>query len=294
MNFTFTKSIVTKKFYKKIIGFASFVWGGTLVMNVATVFDGIVIAAVLPNGMASAAVYYLAQNVSGLMQAPQRAIVSSAVGPLSQAWREKDYSKINRIYHRSSINQLVFACAVFSLIWLNFDDGIYTFHLKPAYAYAKWIFFFIGLTKIIDMGTGLNGNIIATSTFWKFDFFTGLILMTMTIPMNYLLTKELYSIGTALSNLITFTIYNAIRYIFLLKKFKMQPFDIKTLYTILLTAIAFFICFWLFNDHKGFAWIVLRSFVFTGVFATGMFLLKLTPDALPVLLILKKKLGLKR
>lgn len=292
LHFTLVKSIVTKKFYKKIIGFASFVWGGAMVMNIATVFDGIVIAAVLPNGMAAAAVYYLAQNVSGLMQAPQRAIISSSIGPLSQAWREKDYAKINRIYHRSSINQLIFACAVFSLIWLNFDDGIYTFHLKPAYAYAKWIFFFIGMAKIIDMGTGLNGQIIGTSTFWKFDFLTGLILMAMTIPMNYLLTKEFYSIGTAMSNLITFTIYNTIRYLFLLKKFKMQPFDLKTLFTLLLTAAAFFICFWLFNDQRGFWWIVLRSSVFVGLFAPGMFLLKLTPDALPVLQTLKKKLGL--
>jgi O-antigen/teichoic acid export membrane protein len=294
LHFTFTKSIVTKKFRKKIMGFASFVWGGSMVINIATVFDGIVIAAVLPNGMASAAVYYLAQNISGLMQAPQRAIISSAIGPLSKAWREKNYSKINHIYHRSSINQIIFACAVFSLIWLNFDDGIYTFQLKPEYAYAKWIFFFIGMSKIVDMGTGLNGQIIGTSTFWRFDFFTGLILMAMTIPMNYFLTKEFYSIGTAMSNLITLTIYNAIRYMFLLKKFKMQPFDSKTLYTLLLGAVTFFICFILFKDQRGIWWIFLRSFVFIGLFAAGMFSLKLTPDASPVLLTLKKKLGFER
>ncbi|HWI92919.1 MAG TPA: oligosaccharide flippase family protein [Flavisolibacter sp.] len=291
LHFTLTKSTVTKKFFKKIVAFASFVWSGNIVMNIATVFDGIVIAAVLPNGMASAGVYYLAQNVSGLMQAPQRAIISSAIGPLSQAWKDKDYAKLNRIYHRSSINQLIFACAMFALIWLNFDDGISTFHLKPEYAYAKWIFFFIGMAKIIDMGTGLNGHIIATSTLWRFDFFTGLILMAMTIPMNYFLTKEFYSIGTAASNLITFSIYNTIRYLFLLKKFKMQPFDLKTLYTIILAATTFFICFWLFDTHKGFGWIVLRSSVFTAIFGTGMFLLKLTPDAMPVLITLKKKLG---
>ena len=263
-------------------------------MNIATVFDGIVIAAVMPNGMASAAIYYLAQNVSGLMQAPQRAIISSAVGPLSHAWKEKDYAKINRIYHRSSINQLIFACALFSLIWLNFDDGIATFHLKNDYSAAKWMFFFIGLARIVDMGTGLNGHIIATSTYWRFDFFTGLILMTLTIPLNYFFTKQMGGVGTALSNLISFTVYNFIRYLFLLKRFKMQPFDLKTFYTLVLTATVFFICFWLFNDQRGFWWIVLRSSLFTALFATGMFVLKLTPDALPVLLNLKKKLRLTR
>ena len=115
--------------------------------------------------------------------------------------------------------------------------------------------------------------------------------MAMTIPMNYFLTKEFYSIGTAASNLITFSIYNTIRYLFLLKKFKMQPFDLKTLYTLILAATAFFICFWLFDKQRGFGWIVLRSSVFAAIFGTGMFVLKLTPDAMPVLITLKKKLG---
>jgi O-antigen/teichoic acid export membrane protein len=292
LHFTLRKSIVTKKFYKKIAILSSFVWGGSVVMNIASVFDGIVIAAVLPNGMASAAVYYLAQNISGLMQAPQRAIISAAVGPLSLAWKEKDYSKINRIYHRSSINQLIFACALFCLIWLNFDDGIATFHLKTAYGAAKWIFFFIGMAKIIDMGTGLNGQIIATSTLWRFDFFTGLILMALTIPLNYVLTRYLGGVGTAISNLITFTIYNTIRYLFLWRRFKMQPFTAKTVYTILLATVVYFICFWLFDAYRGFLWIAVRSLAFVSLFAVGMFLLKLSPDALPVLDTVKKRLRL--
>jgi hypothetical protein len=71
----------------------------------------------------------------------------------------------------------------------------------------------------------------------------------------------------------------------------MQPFTSKSVYTILLAAATYYLCFWLFNDQSGFEWIVLRSAVFVGLFGTGMFLLKLTPDALPVLLTLKKKLG---
>jgi hypothetical protein len=74
----------------------------------------------------------------------------------------------------------------------------------------------------------------------------------------------------------------------------MQPFDLKTLYTIVLTAIVFFICFSIFDDYRGFWWIVIRSSVFVGLFGTGMFLLKLTPDALPVLLTVRKKLGFAR
>jgi O-antigen/teichoic acid export membrane protein len=291
LHFNFSISNVTRRFRKKIIQLASYVWGGGMLFNIAGVFDSIVIAAVMPNGMAHAGIYAMAQNISSLIQAPQRAIVSSAVGPLSQAWKEKDYAKIDKVYHRSSINQLIFSCAMFSLIWLNFDDGITTFHLQEDYRAAKWVFFYIGIYKIIDMGTGLNAQIIATSTFWRFEFISGVILLTLTLPLNWQLTRYYGVVGPAFSNLVTFSIYNLIRYMFLLRRFKMQPFTSKSVYTILLAAATYYLCFWLFNDQSGFEWIVLRSAVFVGLFGIGMFLLKLTPDALPVLLTLKKKLG---
>ncbi len=294
LHFTFSVSNVTRKFRKKILQLVSYVWAGGLVFNIASVFDTIVIAAVMPNGMAFAGIYSLAQNISSLIQAPQRAIISSAIGPLSQAWKDKDYGKINRVYHRSSINQLIFSCAMFSLIWLNFDDGIRSFHLQLDYKQAKWVFFYIGLAKIFDMGTGLNAQIIGTSTFWRFEFTSGMILLALTLPLNYELTKHYGIIGPAFSNLISFSIYNAIRYTFLLRKFKMQPFTMKSVYTILLAGGSYLICYWLFDNHFGFIWIVLRSSLFIALFAAGMFLLRLTPDALPVLLTVKKRLRLDR
>ena len=204
--------------------------------------------------------------------------------------KEKDYKKINRIYHRSSINQLIFSCAMFCLIWLNFEDGIYTFNLQQDYLAAKWVFFYIGMYKIIDMGTGLNSQIIGTSTFWKFEFLSGIILLSIMLPLNWQLTRYHGIIGPAIANLIGFTIYNAIRYLFLWNKFKMQPFTIKTVYTILLAGISYFAAFFLFDNYQGFVWMMVRSSVFCLLFATGMFALRLSPDVQPVLATIKKRL----
>ncbi|HEU4471132.1 MAG TPA: polysaccharide biosynthesis C-terminal domain-containing protein [Flavisolibacter sp.] len=285
-------SKVTRRFKRKIVTLVSFVWGGSLVYNVANVFDGIVIAAVVPDGMAQAGIFYLAQNISSLMQAPQRAVVSAAMGPLSEAWKRKDYGKINHIYHRSSINQLIFASAMFCLIWINFEDAISTFRIQGDFIAAKWVFFFIGLYRIIDMGTGLNAQIIGTSNFWRFEFISGLLLLGLSLPLNWALTRQLGIIGPAVSNLIAFTVYNLVRYIFLWRKFRMQPFTSKSLYTLLLTAGCYFVCVLLFEHYRGFVWIMIRSAVFCLLFATGMLMLKLSPDVQPVLATLKKRLGI--
>jgi O-antigen/teichoic acid export membrane protein len=290
LHFTFSVSRVTKKFYRKILTLIGLFWGAGLVFNVASVIDTIIIAAVIPNGAGFAGIFTLAQNMSSLMQAPQRAIISASIGPLSQSWKEKNLDKINRIYHHSSINQLLFASALFCLIWLNFDDLITTFKLQEDYRMAKWVFFFIGLTKIVDMGTGVNAQIISTSTHWKFDFKSGMILLALALPLNWQLTRYLGVVGPAISNLIAFTIYNTIRYLFLWKKFKMQPFTEKTAYAILLATACFFICFWIFQSQSGILWIGVRSALFCILFGAGMIGMKLSPDIQPVWATVKKRL----
>ncbi len=165
---------------------------------------------------------------------------------------------------------------MFCLIWLNFQDGVSTFNLKQSYIAAMYPFLFIGLTRIIDMGTGVNAQIIGTSTFWRFEFFTGIILLSLALPLNYILTRQLGVVGPAISNLIAFTIYNLIRYVFLLRRFNMQPFTIKSLYTILLAIACYLPTFLLFNEQTGFIAIVLRSVVFMILFVAGTITLKLS------------------
>lgn len=290
LHFSFSFSKVTTRLRTKIIAMVSYIWGGSLVYHISNVFDTIIIVIILPNGLNPAAIYTVAQLMSSLIFAPQRAVVSASLGPLSHAWRDKDLKTINRIYHRSAINQLIFACAMFCLIWINFDDGVSTFDLQEDYRQAKYIFLYIGLMKVIDMGTGLNSQILSTSNYWKFELMTGLILLAITLPVNFLLTQRLGMYGPAIANIFAFTIYNAIRYVFIWKKFGMQPFTIKTLYALVIAGTAFVVSYLLFNDRTGIEWIILRSTVFSLIFIPGIILLKVTPDIQPVLAAVRKRL----
>ena len=292
LHFTFTISRVTKKFRKKIISACLFIWGSFVVVNISNVFDTLVIGAVVANGMKFVGIYTLAQNMSSLVFAPQRAISAAAISHLSQAWKDKDMGRISRIYQRSSLNQLIFGLAIFLLIWLNFTDGVLTLHLKQGYLDARIIFLFIGITKVIDMGTGVNGLIIGTSIYWKVEIISGAVLLLLTLPLNYLLTLQLNELGPAVANLFAIIVYNSIRYFFLLKKFRLQPFTRQTGYSILLAAACYGICFLLFNSFQGFVWLVLRSAVFCLLYATGVLYFKLTPDVLPVWETIKKRLKL--
>ncbi len=295
IHFTLTPSIVTRKFLKKILIFISFIYGAALVLNISLVFDSLVIAAVVKEGLAAVAVYSLAQNIASLIQAPQRGIISSSIAALSQAWKDKDMSRIERIYKQSSINQLIFSVAMFALIWLNFSDGVFTFKMQKGYLDARWIFFYIGLYRIIDMGTGVSSQIIATSTRWRFEFITGIALLLITLPLNYVLTKYWYGIlGPAIANLISFTIYNSIRYWFLKTKYNFQPFTKQSLYTLLLGIACYVICYELFDQYRGFTWIVVRSSCFLLLYISGTLWLNLSADIMPIWLTVLKRARLRK
>ena len=291
LHFVFSTSRVTRRLFRKVLPLIAFAWSGLLLLNLSMFFGQIVIAALLPDGLTNVAVYTLAVNIGSLIQAPQRAINAAAAAPLSKAWKDKDYGRIRRIYTRSSINQLIFSLALFTLIWLNFTDGVLTFHLPDTYLAARHVFLFIGLYRIIDMGTGLNTQIIGASIYWRFDFITGMILTALTLPMNYWLTLRHGAIGPAIADLITFTIYNAIRWAFLYRKFNMQPFDRRTIYALALAVGVYLVVHPLFVHYHGLIWLFLRSVTYLLLFSAGVLLLRLSDDVAPVWNTVKKRLG---
>ena len=292
LNITFTISRVTKKFYKKIISLASLIYFGGLVFMIAQFIDTLVIMSLL--GTSEAGIFALGSVVSGLVQAPQRGAIAASVPVLSKAWKDKDYQKINLIYQRSGINLLIASLGIFLVVWLSYADAVNTFGLKPAYLESQWIFFFLGMARIVDLGTGVNSQIIGTSTFWRFEFISGMILLSFAIPLNYILVKQFGIIGAGYSNLISFTIYNAIRIIFLQRKFNMHPFSNKTLYSIILAFTCFAICYYTFHNLHGFFPMVLKSTVFISLYGGAILYFDLSPDVLPVWDNIKKRAGRKK
>lgn len=289
---TFTISRVTKKFYKKIASLATLVYFGGLVFMIAQFIETLVIMSIV--GTAAAGIFALASVLTGLVQAPQRGAIAAAIPVLSKAWKDKDFDKIILIYQRSGINLLIASLGLFLLVWLSYEDAVYVFNLRPGYLDSKWIFFFIGLAKIVDLGTGVNSQIIGTSVYWRFEFISGVILLSLAIPLNYFLVKEVGIIGAAYAHLISFSAYNAVRIIFLKRKFNMQPFSNKTAYAILLAFTSYAICYYTFLDVHGFLGIVTKSVSFLILYGGSVIYFKLSPDVLPVWKSIQTKTRMKR
>jgi O-antigen/teichoic acid export membrane protein len=275
---TFHKSRVTKKFAKKMFGMQSLIFGGILISALGQTIDGILIASL--QGLGTAAIFTVAQYVANLVQVPQRSMQSISTGVLSQAWKDKDYKEINRIYGRTSINLLIMALFIYGNVVLNIRPAIELIGMQASYLAGIQTLFILGIARIIDAGTGVNGTIIATSTFWKFDFFSGVVMLALMIPSNYFLIKEYGIIGSAYAQIISMTVYNFIRWEFLRRKFNMQPFTWKTLYTLLWSLGSFLLVYYTMQSLTGWLGLFARAISFSVLMIAGVFWLRLTPDAL--------------
>jgi O-antigen/teichoic acid export membrane protein len=259
---------------------------------IAQFIDTIIIMSVV--GTEAAGIFSLGSVVGGLVQAPQRGAIAASIPVLSKAWKDKDFDKINLIYQRSGINLLIASLGIFLLVWLNYVDAVKTFNLKPQYLQSQWIFFFLGLGRIVDLGTGVNSQIIGTSTFWKFEFISGVILLSLVIPLNYILVKKFGIVGAGYSNLIAFTVYNIVRIIFLKRKFNMHPFSIKTAYAIILAILSYAICYYSFLQQHGFVGMIIKSIAFIILYGGGVLFFKLSPDVIPVWKVIQTRTGFKK
>lgn len=278
IEFNFKVSRVTKKFSKKIIWLMALIYGSLIVNTISQYIDSIIIASVSVKGLSDVGVYTLATFIATTIQVPQRSIISAVVPVLSGSWKTKNYAEISRIYSRTSINLLLLALFIFFLIWLNIDDMFRVLNINKDYEAGKMVILILGISKIIDAGTGVNAQIIGTSNFWRFEVLTGILLLSIAIPLNYFLVKRYGINGSAISNLIAYTIYNVVRLYFIWWKFKMQPFTVKTLLALASTFTIYLICFSLFKNMSGWQGIIVRSIVFSIAFILPVYYFKITPD----------------
>ena len=226
----FTISSVTRRLKGKMISFALFVFAGQFFNLLARTNDTFMIVGL--RGLSDASIFAIATYVSAILEIPQRSLNSISIPVLAQSWKDKDFANIKHIYHKSVSNLLVIGLMLFGLIWLNIENLVaflnWVSHKQSGgYDAISKLIFILGIAKLIDLATGVNGQIIGTSNYWKFDFFTNLFYILLSIPLNYYLILNYSLEGLAYSNLIALTLYNSIRFTFLYKKFDLQPYTFK-------------------------------------------------------------------
>lgn len=280
-------SLVTRRFKKIIRVYVSYIYTGVAIGNIARQIDTLSLAGV--KSLHETGIYSLNQFTAAILQVPYRGLQAIAAPLIAEHWKNNNRAEINRIYQRSSINLLLIGSFLFLNIWLNYDDGLLAIGLDADFAKGKTVFLLLALYNVFELGTGTNAALLGTSPAWRFEFYSGLILLALSIPLNILFAGWNGMEGVALATSGTLVVYNLVRLFYIKYRFDMWPFSLKTVYTLLFVTACYFLTWHFLQDIHGITGILLRSGIFSAVFLAGVYFLKLTPDLAQILAVLQKR-----
>lgn len=199
--------------------------------------DAIMVVALLE--MSAGGIYSMAAYLSILLYIPAQQIAKISFPIISNAWNKRRMGEIDEIYKKSSLNQFILGGLAFILIWFNIDN-FYAIQ-KDEYAMGKYVFFFLGISQLINMIFGLNGQIINVSKYYRFDTLTSILLAVFAIVSNLIYIPVFGISGAAMATASCVLLFNLSRGIFLYRKLHIQPFTFSTLKALAVLAFAFLI-----------------------------------------------------
>ena len=219
-----------KEYFKPAIKYGLFCLFASIGTLVVGYIDSIMLSGMV--GLASVAVYSIANNILTVLQMPYRAFASISSPMVAQYWQQNDMKSMKTIYQKFTLNMVIVSSFLFLLIWLNLDS--FYLNMPEVYAAGKWVFFILFIGRLFDIATGLNNIILNTSKKYAWDLYLTVFLIVAAIVSNRLLIPIWEVNGAALATTICIIILSIFRVLMVKKFFHIQPFTNKVWIVMLL------------------------------------------------------------
>lgn len=233
--------ILKSQHLREMLLYAGFIIMGNASATIIANIDSLMLSAYI--GLGSAGIYTIAFFIAAVIEIPKRSISQVVIPIVSQANKDGDIIKLKELYQKTSLNQLIVGGVIFLGIWCSIDN---IFKLIPnggIYSPGKWVVFYIGIGKLFDMATGINQEIVGTSKYYKIDLLLYLFLAGIAVITNFIFIPIYGITGAALASAVSILLVNSLRFLFLLKVFKIQPFTSGTVKVLIIFFLTLFVSY---------------------------------------------------
>ncbi|MBC7452025.1 MAG: polysaccharide biosynthesis C-terminal domain-containing protein, partial [Cytophagales bacterium] len=231
-------------------------------------------------GLEETGIYNTASFFGSIMGMSLIAMNKAAVPVIVNAFNNKEHTTIAIIYRKSCMIQLIIGGLIFGGILINLDAF---FELIPeGYEAGKWVIIILGLGKLFDLVTGLNGTILNLSAYYKYDSVMIATLIVLTIAANIVFIPALGLIGAAIAAMLSTLYFNVARTLIVWKKLGMQPFERNT-FKVFMIAVAIIIPAYIIPHLHGSIWnnlldMTIRSAIFSLTYVYVMYTIKVSSE----------------
>jgi O-antigen/teichoic acid export membrane protein len=212
--------------------------------------------------------YTMAVFITTVITIPISAVVSIAHPMLSEAWRDNNLASIKNIYLKGSENLVYIGSAMLLAVFLLLDflpiffDYLASLEFLDGFKsidklsrewnelrYIKLLVLVLGISKLFDMASSVNGVIIQHSKWYRHNTYYILVMVVVNVVLNYALivSADLSIMGAAIATTISLIIFNVMKTILIYIKTDIQPFTGKMLLFVLSLSVIILSIFCLEN-----------------------------------------------
>lgn len=229
---------------------------------------------------------YLGENFSGIfmigmfmaqfIETPLYSIERIASAKIAQAFAVNNLEEIKEIYYRSVRVLFLFGGFLAVCIITNIHDFLSL--MKPEFAAAAGVTIILSIGSIVNMATGVNSPIIINSSKYIWGVFFLSILLVVSVFLNMFLIPIYEIEGAAIATGIASTLYNFMKFIYIWKKFGMQPYAMHTVKTIVIIGTALFVGIFMAFPENPWLAIACRGLLITLLFISLSLYFKIVPE----------------
>jgi len=276
-NLPFTK-ITDKvvKYRKHLLAFALFSVLSGAGNNFMMLIDSIFVSGFID--LKAAGIFTTVGFITSVMIVPYRAIVKITSPIVANLWRKKDMLEMSKLYKNTSVVCLLIGAYFFCGFWICIDELFTLMPKGEVYKEGKYVFFILGIGRLFDMATGINGAIVITSKKYRYDLFFTLFLIASTLICNYVFIKvfDLGMNGAAIATSMSIIIYNISRLLFLYFNYKLQPLTFKFFLGLILFLLVLLCCLQIPSVEPPFLSIFIKGSVLSILYWFCMYIFKVS------------------
>jgi len=229
-------------------------------------------------GLSQTGIYTTAFYIGMIIEIPRRAISQISIPFISENIKNQNLNKIEDYYKEISLHQTLIGVLFYLLVIINLDQIFNLIPNSESFISGKNVVYIIGFNKLIIMFFSFNSEIISLSKYYRFTVITIIILAIISIALNLFLIPNFGIEGAAYASLISISIFNLVKFIFLKIKMKISPFSNKSIIVLIIGLFLYYMSFYFPAFDNPFINIILKSFIITFLYLVIIISLNISKD----------------
>ncbi len=225
-------------------------------------------------------IYSTVFSVVQLISIPAMGLYNISAPIISKHFAENTLKELDRYYKNTSLTLFFLGLVLFSCIAVGYP---YLTEFMPksgkSLLEAQPLIWVMGFALLFELATGFNSHIISMSKYYRFNIIVMLFLAGLTTGLNYYFIHytSFGILGIAISYAVSLTLFNVMKIGFNYFMFKVSPFTMEMLYSVILATLAISLAIILPESEFGFFNLLYKPLVVILMFFIGNYFMKIYP-----------------